>query len=197
MDKKRLEKKRDLIVKAYQTKTNQDVKQAYMSDVINITLIQILTDSVYEMYINMKKHIESTYGVRQNAKQVHNYRKLKQHLDNINKCFAKITDFNTSMFYTEEIKEGDVTNSDLLSDVLLEISDYNINYFKQFVRVLVSLNRQNFVDSNVSEDSLTFDKLWDFLTKYDSDTPIAKPTNDGVYDAGLKFEQYKESKDER
>lgn len=195
MDRNRIKKRTDSLMKAYKTKHDDTIKQMYNEDVINIILIQTLADSVYELYVNMKKHIEDTYGIRQNTKQVHNFKKLKQHIDGINKYFAKISDYNMSV-----LQSGDSDKEALFSDIMCEIADYNINYFKQFLRVLVMYNKQAFIDVNILDidNNITkyFNELWEFITKYDKDTTVKQPTIDSVFKAGEQYADYIEKKEE-
>lgn len=156
--------------KVIELKTNDKVYAQYVEDILYINLVQTFTDSVYELYVNLGRHIDKYYGVYQNSKQKRNYKMLKKHIEEIKSTFAKVSQTTTTLrkHTTEEEAEA-------ISNLLLGIADFNVNNIKMYILALLSANINAFLkpESMLKQNSVEkLNTLWDVCKEMANETAI-------------------------
>lgn len=176
------------INKIVELRNNEQLKKHYIEDVLYINFIQSLTDSIYELYHNLNKHIEDNYGMyAKDNKQKRYYKKLKEHIDGINKYFSLIS----SRIITPNIKFEENNSYEAIGNLLLSISDFNINYIKLFIAALIESNSDAFFQIDSKTEKL--DKLWDILQELSKDSHVVniekleKPSINEVIDSSITY----------
>ncbi|MBQ9658408.1 MAG: hypothetical protein IJV31_06545 [Clostridia bacterium] len=176
------------INKIIELRNNEQLKKYYIEDVLYINFVQSLTDSIYELYHNLNKHIEDNYGMyAKDNKQKRYYKKLKEHIYGINKYFSLIS----SRIVTPNVKSGENNSKEAIGNLLLSISDFNVNYIKLFITALIESNSAAFFQPNSETEKL--DKLWDVLRELSKDSRVIniekleKPSINEVIDSSITY----------